>query len=350
MSLVLSELHKRYGDVRAVDGVGLELGERETVALLGPSGCGKSTLLRLVAGLETPDAGRVLLDGRDVTHTAPQRRRFGMVFQDYALFPHLDVEHNIAFGLVELGWERRARRDRTGELLELVGLAGFERRRVQQLSGGQQQRVALARALAPRPEVLLLDEPLSNLDPSLRATLEDELRTLLSSLAVRSLYVTHDQAEAFTVAPRVALMRAGRIVQQGDREELLERPGSAWVARFVGHRNVFEGGRPGGSGHGSAVLRADLVRVVPAGGAAAGAARGGDLAHGSAGGAIEAPAARVVEVRRTGLRWHLLLDVPAWGARVAWEGFPRELAGSPAAGDEVRLVVPDDAWWPLGAA
>src|SRR5690606_12144334 len=226
MSLFLDALSKRYGDVRAVDGVTLSLADGETLALLGPSGCGKSTLLRLTAGLEPPDAGRVVLDGQDVTHLPPQRRRFGMVFQDYALFPHLDVERNVAFGLVERRRPPEERRRRTAELLDLVGLTGLERRRVTELSGGQQQRVALARALAPDPSVLLLDEPLSNLDEALRPALKEGLREILGQLGTHAVYVTHDQTEAFTIADRVGVMREGRVVQVGTREELLERPAS----------------------------------------------------------------------------------------------------------------------------
>lgn len=339
MSLRLDELRKHYGGTRAVDGVSLTLGERETLALLGPSGCGKSTLLRLVAGLEPPDAGRVLLDERDITHEPPQRRRFGVVFQDYALFPHLDVARNVAFGLVELRRPAEERRRRVGELLELVGLAGFERRRVQQLSGGQQQRVALARALAPRPEVLLLDEPLSNLDQTLRESLKEELRSLLSSLPVRAVYVTHDQSEAFTIARRVAIMRAGRLTQVGDRASVLERPRSAWLARFLGHRNVFEAAQlahvPHAPRASRALLRADLVRLGEAG------THDGDGVR---------TVATVTSVRRTGLAWQLTLELPAWQLTVHWEGYPRELPDTPRAGVAWELTAPPAAWVELEGA
>jgi len=341
MSLRLEELRKHYGTTRAVDGVSLELGERETLALLGPSGCGKSTLLRLAAGLEAPDGGRVTLNGADITALPPQRRRFGMVFQDYALFPHLDVARNIAFGLVELGWAREEQRRRVEELLELVGLSGLERRRVQQLSGGQQQRVALARALAPRPEVLLLDEPLSNLDQTLREALKEELHGLLSSLPVRAVYVTHDQSEAFAIARRVAIMRAGRITQAGTREDVLERPRSGWLARFLGHRNLFAGGDlavvPTAPRGDTVLLRADLTSLLPAGAAAAaGAAEGAAVTR-----------ARVRRARREGLRWRLELDLPEWKLELAWEGYARELAEPPGEGAELLLRVPADAWLAL---
>jgi thiamine transport system ATP-binding protein len=338
MSLRLSELRKHYGATRAVDGVTLDLGARETLALLGPSGCGKSTLLRLVAGLEPPDDGRIVLDGDDITALPPQRRRFGMVFQDYALFPHLNVERNVAFGLVELRWSKDDQRARVAELLDLVGLSGLETRRVQQLSGGQQQRVALARALAPRPEVLLLDEPLSNLDQSLREALKEELRGLLARLPVRAIYVTHDQSEAFAVAGRVAIMRDGRITQVGTREEVLERPRSAWSARFLGHRNLFDAAAlaavpdaPEGGGD-PVLLRADMVTLLPP-----------DAPTLAADGASVADA-RVRRARRDGLRWQLELDVPAWSLELAWEGFARELHETPHEGAALRVRIPSAAW------
>jgi len=338
MSLRLDELRKHYGATRAVDGVTLVLAARETLALLGPSGCGKSTLLRLVAGLEPPDNGRIVLDGDDITALPPQRRRFGMVFQDYALFPHLNVERNVAFGLVELRWSKDDARARVAELLDLVGLSGLERRRVQQLSGGQQQRVALARALAPRPEVLLLDEPLSNLDQSLREALKEELRGLLARLPVRAIYVTHDQSEAFAVAGRVAIMRDGRIAQVGTREEVLEHPRSAWSARFLGHRNLFEAAAlnavpdaPAG-GDDPVLLRADMVTLLPP---------DAPLADGDRASVADA---RVLRARRDGLRWQLELDVPTWSLELAWEGFARELQEAPREGAALRVLVPHSAW------
>ncbi len=338
MTLRLHELRKHYGSTRAVDGVTLELGERDTLALLGPSGCGKSTLLRLVAGLESPDGGRVTLGDADIT-ALPQRRRFGMVFQDYALFPHLNVERNVAFGLVELRWSKDDQRARVAELLDLVGLRGLETRRVQQLSGGQQQRVALARALAPRPEVLLLDEPLSNLDQSLREALKEELRGLLARLPVRAIYVTHDQSEAFAVAGRVAIMRDGRITQVGTREEVLERPRSAWSARFLGHRNLFDAAAlaavpdaPAGGGD-AVLLRADMVTLLPP-----------DAPLPAVGDGASVADARVRRARRDGLRWQLELDVPAWSLELAWEGFARELHETPREGAALRVRVPPAAW------
>ena len=347
MTLELQGLTKRFGAVTAVDDVSLTLGAGETVALLGPSGCGKSTLLRLVAGLERPDAGRLLLDGSDVTTVPPQRRDVGMVFQSFALFPHLDVAGNVAFGLVEDGVPAAERAARVEELLALVGLAGLGSRRVDRLSGGQQQRVALARALAPDPGLLLLAEPLSNLDEQLRQALKGELARLLGALGKRALYVTHDQSEAFALADRVALMRAGRIVQVGPGEELLERPVSAWAARFLGHENVYDvapvGVLPPGSA-GAALFRADLARLLPLEGT------GEDSAGGTAGASApgeQVAEAQVTAAQREGLGWRLLLHVPTWDVEVVWRGFDRELlatVGSPEPGLLLRLAAPSQAW------
>ncbi len=353
MGLRVERLSKSYGPVRAVADVTLAVPPGSTLALLGPSGCGKSTLLRLVAGLEPPDAGRVLLGGEDVTRVPTQRRDLGMVFQDFALFPHLSVADNVAFGLVERRWAPAERRRRVEEMLELVGLAGLGRRRVTELSGGQQQRVALARALAPRPALLLLDEPLSNLDEALRAELRAEVARLLGVLGTEAVYVTHDQVEAFAVADSVAVMRAGRIVQSGRAQELLAAPADAWTARFLGHENVWEGdeaarvarsaGLPHGpSAGGGLLLRTEEVCLAPAG--------GGDAGADAPGGASARAVTR--EARREGLAWRLVLSVPAWGTDVVWRGHGRELGGEPAAGREYDLVVPPAAWsvLPPGAA
>ncbi len=330
MNLQLTGLAKRYGAVTAVAGVSLELAAGTTLALLGPSGCGKSTLLRLVAGLEVPDAGSVYLEGQDLTRTPAAKRGFGMVFQDYALFPHLDVGGNVAFGLVEARMPPADRVARVAQLLELVGLGGMERRKVHQLSGGQQQRVALARALAPSPRLLLLDEPLSNLDANLREALKVELRSILLGLKTGAIYVTHDQGEAFTVADRVALMRDGAIVQTGTGEELLDNPSGPWEARFLGHENVFEGEQTTGLPVASeaVLLRADLTRLVERG-------------EGST-------PVTVVAAAREGLAWRLTLDAPAWGVRVIWRGFDRELPARPAPGATFGLRVPEGAWRSLG--
>lgn len=324
----LEGLVKTYGDTRAVDGVSLALAQGETLALLGPSGCGKSTLLRLVAGLETPDAGRIFLRDRDITSLPPQRRGFGMVFQDYALFPHLDVAGNIAFGLVEAGWSKGQRGARVEELLELVGLLGFGGRRVFELSGGQQQRVALARALAPEPPLLLLDEPLSNLDAALRDELKRELVEILEGLSASALFVTHDQSEAFTVADRVAVMRLGRLEGVGTPEGLFSQPPSAWTARFLGHENVF------GTEHFEGLkylcnpplqtpfilLRSDLIRLGE-----------GDFT------------ATLLGCERVGAVSHLLLRLQPFGLRLRWSGFSRELPDGFKVGSELTLDIPEKA-------
>ena len=232
--LRVEDVSVRFGDTAAVDGVTLEVADSEVVAVLGQSGAGKSTLLRVVAGLEAPGRGRVLLDGRDLARVPPHRRGIGLVFQDHALFPHRDVGGNVGFGLRMHGALRERIDARVRELLELVGLAGFEKRSVATLSGGEQQRVALARALAPEPRVLLLDEPLGSLDRRLRDRLLTDLARLFAELGVTALYVTHDQAEAFALGHRVAVMRAGRIVQIGTPDELWGGPADEDVARFLG--------------------------------------------------------------------------------------------------------------------
>ena len=240
-TLVLDRVSRTYpGAARpAVDALSLEVQAGELLALVGASGSGKSTTLRAVAGYEYPDAGRVLLrtaDGaeQDITRRPPERRGFGMVFQHYALFPHLSVEDNVAFGLEARGVRKAARRARANEALAGVGLGGAGARAVQALSGGEQQRVALARALVIEPSVLLLDEPLSNLDPALRASTRTELRRLLTERQVTALFVTHDQEDAFAVADRVAILRHGQLLQAGTPEALYDRPRSRAVAEFIG--------------------------------------------------------------------------------------------------------------------
>ncbi len=232
--LRVDDVSVRFGPTAALDGVTLDVAEGEVVTVLGQSGAGKSTLLRVVAGLELPDRGRILLDGRDLARVPPHLRGIGLVFQDHALFPHRDVEGNVAFGLRMHGVPRERIDTRVRELLGLVGLAGFEKRSVATLSGGEQQRVALARALAPEPRVLLLDEPLGSLDRRLRDRLLADLARLFLELHVTALYVTHDQAEAFALGHRVAVMRAGRFVQVGTPDELWGHPVDEDVARFLG--------------------------------------------------------------------------------------------------------------------
>jgi putative spermidine/putrescine transport system ATP-binding protein len=230
----LQGVTKQFGDVPVVHDVSLEVADGELVALLGPSGSGKTTLLRLIAGFELPDAGRITLAGRDVTGLDALHRRCGMVFQHYALFPHLSVAENVGYGLAAEKLNRTALATRVREALHLVDLDGLQDRPVTALSGGQQQRVALARALAPRPAVLLLDEPLSNLDPTLRERTRAELRQLVDRIGITTILVTHEQEEAFELADRVALLMSGGLVQVGTPEELYQRPASVAVTRFMG--------------------------------------------------------------------------------------------------------------------
>jgi thiamine transport system ATP-binding protein len=242
----------RFGGMAALDGATLEVGEGEVVALLGPSGSGKSTLLRVIAGLQRPDVGRVLLAGEDATAVPPHRRGVGVVFQDQALFPHRDVRGNVAFGLRMRDAPREEIERRVAEVLQLVGLAGFGRRSIATLSGGERQRVALARALAPEPRVLLLDEPLGSLDRPLRERLLDDLERIFDALGVTALHITHDLAEAFALGDRVAILSEGRVVQAGTPDEVWARPASEEIARFLGLVNVRDG----------AVIRPEAVTVA----------------------------------------------------------------------------------------
>ena len=232
---------RRFGDVVALDRLSLDIYQGEFFALLGPSGCGKTTLLRMLAGFERPDAGRVMLDGGDIGTTPPHRRPVNMMFQNYALFPHLSVAGNIGFGLRQEGRPRAEIAARVDELLALVKLEGLAGRRPDQLSGGQRQRVALARSLAKRPKVLLLDEPMAALDRKLREETQFELMELQARLGLTFVIVTHDQQEAMTLAHRMAVMNFGQIAQVGTPAEIYEQPRSRWVAEFIGDVNLIEG-------------------------------------------------------------------------------------------------------------
>jgi spermidine/putrescine transport system ATP-binding protein len=231
---------KRFGGVAAVDKVSLEIGEGEFFSLLGPSGCGKTTTLRMVAGFELPDAGRIVLQGKDVTEVRANRRPVNMVFQQYALFPHMSVYDNVAFGLRVKHVPRAEHHDRVHEMLRVVSLEGFDRRRTRQLSGGQQQRVALARALVNRPAALLLDEPLGALDVKLRKQMQLELKRIQHELGTTFVYVTHDQEEALAMSDRIAVMNGGRVEQTGSPREIYEHPRTAFVADFIGSLNALD--------------------------------------------------------------------------------------------------------------
>jgi ABC-type Fe3+/spermidine/putrescine transport system ATPase subunit len=239
--LVIRDLRKSYGAAVALDGVSLTLAEGEFVSLLGPSGCGKTTTLRCVAGFVDPDAGDIRLGGRSVLDLPPHRRGIGVVFQSYALFPHMDVAGNVGFGLRMRNLGRAETEAKVRAALDLVDLGRFAGRYPAELSGGQQQRVALARALVIEPAVLLLDEPLSNLDARLRGTMRDEIKAVTDRLGVTTLFVTHDQAEALAMSDRVVVMKDGRIVEVAAPEDLSERPGAAFTAEFLGGRTVLPG-------------------------------------------------------------------------------------------------------------
>lgn len=232
---------KTFGTFRAVDGVSLDIGAGEFFALLGPSGCGKTTLLRMLAGFEAPDQGRILLGGKDIAQALPHERPINMMFQNYALFPHLSVRDNIAFGLKRAGMAHAEIATRVAEMVALVKLDGLEKRKPDQLSGGQRQRVALARALARRPQLLLLDEPLAALDKKLRENTQGELMELQRRLGTTFIIVTHDQEEAMTMASRIGVMNAGKLAQVASPRELYEAPRSRWIAEFVGDINLFDG-------------------------------------------------------------------------------------------------------------
>jgi thiamine transport system ATP-binding protein len=314
--LTLDDVAVTVAGTQLIEGVSLDVAAGERLAVLGPSGAGKSTILRVAAGLQTPSAGRVLLDGRDVTRLPPHRRNVGLVFQDAMLFPHRDVAGNVGFGPTVAGMSGAECRARVAEALELVGLGGLESRDVATLSGGEAQRVALARALATRPGVLLLDEPLGALDGPLRRRLQDDLRGLFERLSLTAVHVTHDVGEAFALGDRVAVVRDGRLAQVATPEALWSRPADDWVARFVGMRNVERRGdraivtRPEAihlhPGTGAIVLAAERdgpvvrLRVRLAGGA--------ELDAVAAGVAHPAPGDRVdVTVDSAGV-----VEVPVW--------------------------------------
>jgi len=250
---------KRFDDVIAVDGISLEIPHGSFFALLGPSGCGKTTTLRMIGGFEEPDEGRILLGDTDVVGLPPYKRDVNTVFQSYALFPHMSIEQNVAFGLQRKGVAKRERNGRVQEILELVGLAGFGRRRPKQLSGGQQQRVALARALVNHPRVLLLDEPLGALDLKLRKQMQLELKRIQHEVGITFVHVTHDQEEAMTMADAIAVMNLGHIKQLGRPQELYERPATAFVAGFLGVSNLLPGVVEGPDG-----VRLDNGKLVQA--------------------------------------------------------------------------------------
>jgi putative spermidine/putrescine transport system ATP-binding protein len=340
VSISCTGLTKRYAGKAAVESVDLEVRPGELLSLLGPSGCGKTTTLRMVAGFEAPDAGSIRIGSQDVTRVPAEGRRVGMVFQNYALFPNLSVSGNVGFGLRVAGWNAQKLEARVGELLEIVGLTGYERRNVTTLSGGQRQRVALARALAPNPRVLLLDEPLSALDAKIRAELRTELRRLQLTLGVTTLLVTHDQEEAMSMSDRVVVMNAGRIEQIGSPRDLYATPATPFVAGFIGAMNVANLESIGSDQYriaGQTVNIAGLENRSGRWGVRPEAIR---LHHSSQTGLEDAHLEGTVElVTYLGADQQIILKIGAdtWIARVENDGIF-------ARGERVHLEIPASAW------
>jgi ABC-type Fe3+/spermidine/putrescine transport system ATPase subunit len=267
-ALALVGVTRRFGDFTAVDNVSVEVGPGELLALVGASGSGKTTTLRIAAGYEAPDAGTVTLGGKDITNLPPEKRGFGTVFQHYALFPHMSVADNVAFGLEARGVNKTERLEKARQALAAVGLEGAEERAIQSLSGGEQQRVALARAVVIEPRALLLDEPLSNLDPTLRQAMRDDLRAMLRRVGVPALFVTHDQEDAFAISDRIALLKTGKLLQCGTPEELYHAPVSREVASFIGRGTILPAVDKGDRAEVTIGSKTNEVHVVRARGAA----------------------------------------------------------------------------------
>ncbi len=342
-TVTLEHVTKSYGDFRAVDGVDLAVHDGEFLTLLGPSGCGKTTILRMIAGLIEPSAGTIRIGNADVTRLPPQRRALGMVFQDYALFPHMTIAENIAFGMVERGMKRDKIRARVTELLDMIRLPDAGARYPSQISGGQQQRVALARAVAVRPQVLLMDEPLGALDLKLREAIQVELRNFQRALSITTIYVTHDQVEAMTLSDRIAVLNRGRIEQLDTPASIYEAPQTRFVAGFVGKINFFEG-EAASSADGYALVRwGDRLLRVPArdgngsGGRVVLAVRPEHLSLSSApqdGADTNQLTGTVAQLVYSGNLVQVLVDLPT-GESVTAEARPAECSLTP--GTEVTL-------------
>jgi spermidine/putrescine transport system ATP-binding protein len=334
----LVDLVKRFGDFTAVDGLNLRMPPGEFFSLLGPSGCGKTTTLRMIAGFERPSEGQILLDGVDMAATPPHKRNVNTVFQNYALFPHLTVEKNVAFGLRYQDLSKDEQRQKVGRALELVQLSGFEKRRPSQLSGGQQQRVALARALILNPAVLLLDEPLGALDAKLRKRLQIELKALQENVGITFIYVTHDQEEALTMSDRIAVMSHGRVAQVGSPVEVYEEPATAYVADFLGVSNLMDATASGPAGDGACRVQLGDFELH--------AGQGDEDARGKVKLVIRPERVTLTEQGATGENL-----VPAMVERSVYVGSIRQLIVRLASGDTIQVWEQnrgDDASYPAG--
>jgi iron(III) transport system ATP-binding protein len=351
--VTLRGLTKRYGGVAAVDNLALEVKPRELVALLGPSGCGKTTTLRLVAGFLTPEAGEIWVGERCLSSATavvpPERRRMAMIFQSYALWPHLTVAQNVGYGLrFKRGMTRADRDRRVGEMLRVVQLGGFEARYPSQLSGGQQQRVAVARALVVEPEILLLDEPLSNLDANLREEMRFEIRRLHETFGITTLYVTHDQAEAMVISDRIAVLDRGRVAQVGSAEEIFQQPRTRFVADFIGRTNLVDAvaATPDAVTRGSLRLRIATADLTP-GAQVSVSIRPHEIAFSSS---AESRAGDNV-VRGRIRRVSYLGDAVDYQVEIADSDVVLRVAAAPAVrlrtGETVSLVIPPSACVPL---
>ena len=335
-AVTLIDVTKRFGSHAAVNGISAEITAGEFFSLLGPSGCGKTTTLRMLAGFEDPTSGRIVLDGDDVTALPPNKRKVNTVFQHYALFPFLDVQANVAFGLRYQRCTRAELNRRVGEALDLVELGAYQKRRPAQLSGGQQQRVALARALVLRPSVLLLDEPLGALDAKMRRTLQVELKALQERVGITFVYVTHDQEEALTMSDRIAVMASGRIVQMGTPHQVYDEPANAYVADFLGVSNLMD-----------AIVRS------PGGGTRPCTVGVGEFALSAASGAVDATGQVRIAIRPEQISLHAYQEsgtsrIPGIVERTVFLGAATQVLVHLAAGVTIQALVGNRSEWPAG--
>jgi putative spermidine/putrescine transport system ATP-binding protein len=353
IALDIQRVSRRFGETVALDEVTLQVGRGEFLTLLGPSGSGKTTLLRLIVGFDVPTSGAILLNGRDISRLTPADRSAGMVFQNYALFPHMTVADNVAYGLRLRKWPRARQRERVAEMLDLVQLGGYQERYPRQLSGGQQQRVALARALAYDPEIILMDEPLGALDRALRIEMEAVIRSIHRKLQATMIYVTHDQQEALALSDRIAIMRNGRLVDVGTPERLYEDPGSTFVASFFANANLVDAELLGRPGDGRVRVRAvgseiEVRASGPVDGQAKLALRRRSFRLAEPEGPSLPVRGRVAESLLFGDERQLVVDVPDAGRVVAL--MEARVSAGLAVGEDVLLHVPCDEMVVVGDA